>query len=154
MAASNKPARSRRPDFCAIWTATAAVRLASLQLAGASQGERLQVRDDVFRGGTLPGRCRRSVEFVSLPVRKATKYWDQEQRRRIPACAPPQTHRQQGIIKAIQHELIECPVGIRRGQVGIQRDGLLGFGNRQLMLAGARQGETREQCVWADASRG
>src|SRR5215203_5461783 len=31
--------------------------------------------------------------------------------------------------------------------VWIQRDGLVGFGDRQLMLAGARQGETREQCV-------
>ena len=53
------------------------------------------------------------------------------------------TDRQQGIIKAIQEELIECLVDIRRCQVGIQSDGLVGFGDRQLIFAGARQGETR-----------
>ena len=35
-----------------------------LQLTRASQGERLYIRDAVFRGGTLPGRCRRPSEFV------------------------------------------------------------------------------------------
>src|SRR6266511_935678 len=40
---------------------------------------------------------------------------------------------------------MESLVDIRRWQVGIQRDGLLGFGNRQLVLAGADQGQTRQQ---------
>ena len=41
-----------------------------LQLAGASQGERLDMRDAVFRGGTLPGRCRRPSEFVLVTRQK------------------------------------------------------------------------------------
>ena len=36
---------------------------------------------------------------------------------------------------------------MRRCQVGIKSDRILGFGNRQLILAGARQGETRDQSV-------
>jgi hypothetical protein len=35
-----------------------------LQLARASQRERLNVGNDVLGGGTLPGRCRRPSEFV------------------------------------------------------------------------------------------
>ena len=130
MAASNKPARSRRPDFCAIWTAPSA--------------ERLDMGDGVFRGGILPGRCHRSAEFVLVTRQEGDEILCQKQIGGFQPALRRETGCQQRIIKAIQHELIECPVRIRRGHVGVQRGGLVSFGNRQLMLTGARQGESRE----------
>ena len=93
-------------------------------------------------------------EFVLVARQEGDEILGQKQTGGFQLALRRETDRQQRIIKAIQHELIECPVGIRRGQVGIQRDGLLGFGDRQLMLAGARSGRDPRASVWADASRG
>jgi len=102
------------------------------------------VRDGVFFCGTLSRHRRRPSEFVVGTLQEGDEIRDQEQRSGFQLPLRSTTHGQQRIVEAIQAELIECPVGIRRGQVGIQRDGLLGFGDRQLILAGARQGETRD----------
>ena len=107
----------------------------------------LYVGDDFFRGRTLPRRCRYPSEFVLVTGQEGDKILYRKEVFGFQLALRRETDRPQGIIKAIQYEVLECLVGIRRGQVGIQRDGFLGFGNRQLMLTRARQGETREQVV-------
>ena len=98
--------------------------------------------------GLFRGRCRRPSEFVVVTRQEGDEILGQKQLADSSLRSAATTDRQQRIVKAIQQELIECPVAIRRVRVGIQRDGLLGLGDRQLMLAGAHQGETRDQCVW------
>ena len=118
-----------------------------LQAARASQGERLQMRHSVYQLRALSGRRRRPFEFLVVPLQEGDEIGNQQERAGFQVALPRARDRQQGIIKTIQVELIECPVGICRCPVGIQRNGLLGFGNRQLVLAGAGQGQTRKQCV-------
>ena len=93
------------------------------------------------RGTTRP------FEFVGGPLQEGDEIVNQEEFRGFQLPLRRTTQRQHRVVEAIQVELIACPVGIRRVQVGIQRDGPVGFGNRQLMLAGARQRETGEQSM-------
>jgi hypothetical protein len=99
------------------------------------------MRDDVFQQGDRPGQRRRSSEFVVGTLQEGDEIRDQgKPLGGFQLALPRPTDRQQGIIQTIQVELIDCPVNIRRCQVGIQSDGLVGFGDRQLIFAGACQG--------------
>ena len=92
------------------------------------------MRDDVFRGAVLPGLFRRPSELVVGALQERDEIGNQEKGVGIQVALPRATDRQQGIIRAIQQQLMECLVGIRRWHVGIQSDGLVGFGDRQLIL--------------------
>ena len=59
-----------------------------LQAAGASQGERLQMRDDVFRGAVLPGLFRRPSELVVGALQEGDEIGNQEKLGRNSGCAP------------------------------------------------------------------
>ena len=60
------------------------------------------MRDDVFRGGTLPGRRRRPFEFVVVTLQEGDEILGQKQLGGFQLALRRETDRQQGIIKAIQ----------------------------------------------------
>ena len=81
-----------------------------LQAAGASQGERLDMRDDVLRrrGSSWPASPIRPSSS-SVPFRNATKYWIKSNSARFQLPLRRPTDRQQRVIQAIQEELIVWP---------------------------------------------
>jgi hypothetical protein len=106
------------------------------------------MRDEILGRGVLPGQRHNPSELV-VAVRGALQerdeILDQEHVGRVQLALHRLTDRQQRVIQAIQVELISGLAAVRRCQVRVQPEGPVGRSNRQLMLAGARQGETREQ---------
>ena len=117
-----------------------------LQLPGASQGERLDMRDDVLGGGAFPGQRHNLFELVVGVPQEGNEILEQEKLGRIQPELRRPPNRQRRIIQAIQMELISGLADMCRCRAGrLQRDGFVGLGDRQRMLAGAGQGEAREQ---------
>ena len=124
-------------DRCAISTGTADIRLASCKRPerARASASRCEIMSSVERFLLATAAVR--LMSSSSPFRKATKYRTRSKLRRFELALRRATDRHLGILEAIQVELTDCLLAYARCQIGIERDGLVGFGDRQLILAGA-----------------